>query len=670
MQNASWLESVATFAMSLATRARLVSDFLKHVLLILFNLQGSQPLQVAVFQRFSLHCQQCVPSRSLIEAILETPSHEEPGHQMGCTFCIKHLGWSLHQIVATEHFGRPDRWQHWVVLADKSNDTRYMQLVFHYAMSCVCSSDIRSQGDGHCRLQLVQQHFILQHPALWQQLLHIASQRNQPDLVQILHPLKASLKNLADKIARETLTAQEILDAGSLLAWENQSFIELLSQEGRAEQLRPKLENMIRKIHFVKQFEEAVNNKLPSLIPGAQEFVATLRRAFLKASNISQCAVSGHPELLVEMAQVNDEAWSEEFTEEKPWWDDELQLSRDYLPLASFRKIESAIQILHLARSERYKPLRSLFEEVETKLATGGCEMKVLDTIFFMHNEIVRNLEQLSELGCEAGLPPPILQAIEKHWSGVTPDMVPETLSNLQRMTSFFRGDLMKIQDRLVAVLRGRQTAQFWKLCRKIEDELCSVFPNKSIPSGFSAIMQSQAHSLEKMQDTIEAASEESGVGLRTEDLDSVSRATQRTQELFDFLGQGGVAFEMVFRLVASMADVPGLSLLKVLLNSVQKGEHLGTRLAELVEGALTHEVLDSVEQASVWFMPLCIAVLAAMDIRIDSSKFEGMVGNFWSAEVRNCALQARSKADIGALMLKLLETPCRGIGERWQQTA
>eukprot|EP00435_Cladocopium_sp_Y103_P059228 s32_g21.t1 len=638
--------------MSLAARARLVSDFLKHVLLILFNLQGSQPLQVEVFHKFSLHCQQCIPSRnSLIEAILETPSHKGPGHQMGFKFCIEHLEWSLRQIAAAERFGRPDRWQHWVVLADQSNDSRYLQLVFHYALSCVCSSvDIRSQVEERC----IQQHFILQNPAFWQQLVHIASKRNQRDLFQILRPLKASLKNLADKIALETLTAQEILDAGSLHAWKNQSFIELLSQERPAEQLQPKMENMIRKIQFVKQFEEAVNNKLPSLIPGAQNFGAILRRAFLKASNIRQ-SVSGHPELLVEMTQVDDEAWSEEFTEEKPWWDDELQLSHDYLPMPSFRKIESAIQILHLARSERYKPLRSLFEEVETKLATGGCEMKVLDTIFCMQNEIVRNLEQLSELGCEAGLPPQILQAIEKHWSGVAPDMVPETLLNIHRMTSFFHGDLMKIQDRLVAVLRGRQTAQFWKLCRKIEDELCSVLPNKSIPSGFSVIMQRQAHSLKKMQDTIEAASEETGIGLRTEDLDSVSRATQRTQELFDFLGQGGLAFEMVFRLVASMADVPGLSFLKVLLKSVQKGEHLGTRLAELLEGALTHEVLDSVEQASVWFMPLCIAVLAAMDIRIDSSKFGGLVGNFWSVEICNCALQARSQADIGALMLKLL---------------
>ena len=129
------------------------------------------------------------------------------------------------------------------------------------------------------------------------------------------------------------------------------------------------------------------------------------------------------------------------------------------------------------------------------------------------------------------------------------------------------------------------------------------------------------------MRHAFQASSEENAVGLKTEDLDSISEATQRTTQLFAFLGPEG--FDMVSRLVASMADVPGLSFLRVLLSSVQKGEHLATRLAELVEGALTQDTLDSVEQASALFMPLAVAVLSAMDVKVDGSKFQQMAVTF-----------------------------------------
>ena len=677
--NEKWVADVAGFAMHLAGRAKSEASCLKQGLRILSSLRGSVPLQQAVLANLRQSYQRNVGNpNSFIDAILEMPSSQ--ADEEACNaFCISQLQHSLRRIVAAGQF-QPDQWQRWIVSSDQGNNSKYMELVLHYALSCACGSCRGTKAMGCSQkvaipqawtlqseskedeLGSVQVTLILQHLGFWQKLVQIASKHVQPDPAQILRPLNASLKTLADKVAVEALTAQEIDDTGSLAAWGSPIFIELLSQEKPVEVLQPKLQNMIEKVRFLKRFQEAVDRKLPSLFPGearAKRFGQSLRRAFLKASNINQSEEIGHPELSVEMAALNQEAWSETFTQDKAWWDDDLQLNTNAVLVPNFYNVESAIQTLFVARSERHKPLRSLFQEVEAKMAiaaTQDSQMKVLDIIFLMHQEIVVNLQQLSELGGEeAGLRPGILRAIEKHWSGVAPDMVPETLRNIQGMTSFFRGDLTRLQDRLVAVLRGRQTADFWRMCRKIEITLCSVFPNKTIPSGFSSIMQLQAASLEAMRNTFEAAGEETGVGLKTEDLDSVSRATERTMELFDFLGPGGATFEMVFRLVASMADVPGLSFLKVLLSSVHKGEHLATRLAELVEGALTQETLDSVEQASVWFMPLCVAVLAAMDIRIDGSKVQQMAGSSWPRELQDLALQARSQADIGALMLKLM---------------
>lgn len=685
VQNDQWIAEVADFAMNLLDRAKLKTSFLRQVLLILSSLQSSLPLKDAFLEKL-WNSQQFIRSPgSLIEAILLETSKNQFEEDVCQAFCIAQLRHSLRCAIATDQFQRPDQWQHWMVLADRSNNSKCIELVLRHALSSACGSssarrtmgaeqqdipraeaewNLQSESEDE-ELGLVQVPLILQHLGFWQKLVEIANSRTQPDPDQILRPLNAALKTLAGKIVLEALTVDEISGSGSLVAWESPIFIELLSQEKPAAELRPKLQRMIEKIRFIKHFAEAISHKLPALFPGearAKHLGKSMHRAFLAASNIPLNPV-GAP-LSIEMGEVNDQSWTEEFTQDKTWWDNEFQLSLADVPSPSFSMIEKVIRTLHVAKSDRQNPLRSLFQEVDVKMARGEYQMKVLDTIFFMHKEIVGNLQQLSELGEEAGLRPQILRAIEKYWNGVAPHVVPEILQNIRGITaSFFRLNFPRIQDRLITILKGRQAADFWHLCRKIQISLCAVLPNKAIASGFSEGAQLDVASLDAMLHVFQASSQENAVGLKTEDLDSISNATQRTSQLFDFLGPEG--FDMVSRLVASMADVPGLSFLRVLLSSAQKGEHLATRLAELVEGALTQDTLDSVEQASALFMPLVVAVLSAMDVKVDGGKFQQMAGHVWCWEIQRLALEARSQADIGHLMLKLLAGALQQAGHK-----
>lgn len=666
------MENVALFAMTFAGKASSDSLFLHRALDILLHLQGSEPLQGAVFRRCSEHCQQRSSNRSsLVEAILQTKSHYTQ-EKVSYNFCISQLKNSLHEAAARDRLGKPEMWQCWIDLADKSNNAEYLELVLRYALSCACGSNFFKKAIGagdlpppaDWREQCVEPILILRCPRFWQKALQIARCRSQTHLAEILLPLTSSLKTLAHKIAFEALTAREILDAidaGSLEAWKQPDFLELLKQEKPGEEFKLKLERMIRKISFVREFDDAIQRKLLHLFPGAQGFGKSLRRAFLKASNIKE-SETGDPLLSVEMSVVNEEAWSEEFREEKTWWDQELQFSIS-CPVPTFQSLESAIQTLHVARfAGDSSPLQSLFEQSEAEM-TARREMKFMDSIFFMQKDIFKNFQQLSELG-EADLSARSLKAIVKHWSRVAPHMVPETLATIQSVTSALSGDVKRIEDRLVAVLRGIQTVEFWHLCRKIEDTLRRPLSNKTIPSQFSPTMQREATSLEAMRKACEDAKTGKGVGLKSEDLNCVIAATERIAKLFPE-ALGPAALDMAFSLVASMADDRGLAFLSILLSSVRKGEHLATRLAELVEGEFTEEKIHSVEQASVWFVPLCVAILAALHIRVDDSKFEHMVGTFWSLKVRRSALGARSQLDLGALMLELFAEAFRHDGNK-----
>ena len=664
-----WISNVARLAVGLVGGKRVEANLVKQALRVLFSLRNSVRLQQAVLMGLSSQGVLGSPS-SLIEAILKTPSSTEEFEDEACyRFYLSQLEHSL-QTVAPHPFQRPEQWEDWINLADQHKRSDYVGLVLQYALACAYGSCKQQE----CKEDLSETAVILGFAGFWRKLLEIATRRLQPNLAEkILNPLRKSLKMLGHKIAHETLTPREILGAGSLQLWKSVTLLELLTLEKPVEEFKPMLGRMIEKVDFMKQFEEAIRN-LPSLFPGeprGRDAATSLRKAFLQASSTGASEESAVAELSVEMAQVNDDAWSQEFTEDKEWWNDDMKLSVDGVQgvgfrVLTFKGIAHVIQTLHMARSERHKPLQSMFQEIEAKLAADRgvrCQFTVLDTLLFMYMQFRKTLLQLSELGAEdVGLPPQILCSIEKHWAGVAWQSVTEILLTIQNMTGLFHGDLTRIEDRLVAVLRGRQTADFWSLCRKIQSSLCS---KKRMAHGFSEKTQLEQASLEALSSALAQASGESSVGLKTEDLDTVRNATQRTRELFDFLDFLGRGFDIVFRLVSSMADVPGLAFLKILLSSVEKSEHLATRLTELVEGALTQDTLDSVEQASIWFMPFCVAVLSAMDVKVDRSKFQQMSGSYWSPEIQEEALAARSLASIGALMLNILSEAARRDGNR-----
>ena len=362
----------------------------------------------------------------------------------------------------------------------------------------------------------------------------------------------------------------------------------------------------------------------------------------------------------------------------------EVQPSLADVAAPSFCSLVTAIETLHLARSGNHRPLRSMLGEAERqntlKGLSSGKETKVADILFLLYEQLKTSLSHLSGLlDEEAGLAPEVLGSIQMHWDGVAPAVVQRLLEEIQTVTSAFSineeaegqtsllpGNLHVLGRRLEATLRSRQTVEFWKLCNTIMGSLSSASAARQIAAGFSEETQRRISALQAMNEALQdAKSKKAKNKLTAKVLDEVGLVTEQLSELFSFLDSGGQGFDLVFRLVTTMAEVPGLSLCRVLLSSVQKGEHLAMRLAELVEGALTQDTLASVEQASAVFLPLCAAALAALDSRVDPNKFGMMVETTWSHDVQREALRARSQAQIGELLLNMLREAHRVHGQR-----
>ena len=188
------------------------------MLLILSSLQSSLPLKDAFLEKF-WNSQQFIRSpSSLIEAILLETSKNHFEEDVCQAFCIAQLRHSLRCAVATDQFQRPDQWQNWMVLADRSNNSKCIELVLRYALSCACGSSSATKTKGAWQdipraeaarslqsesedeeLGSVQVPLILQHLGFWQKLVEIASSRTQPDPAQVLRPLNEALKTLAGK---------------------------------------------------------------------------------------------------------------------------------------------------------------------------------------------------------------------------------------------------------------------------------------------------------------------------------------------------------------------------------------------------------------------------------------------------------------------------------------
>ena len=651
--------------------------FTKNAIETLFLLRGSQALQKALFARLWKYHRSANRIND-IYGLLGLPSTDYFQDDATLAFCVSMLQCYLQSLAAGDCWW--EHWQRWLRRADEHEQSWYVEVVLRYTLLCACEVSpggfcfsstfpelsrlqstwgvpfIREEREGELKVKL-----ILRRPELWQTCLDIAKRR--PCAVPLLKPLKASLSSLVQKICQEILTVQEVLEAGNnLTAWENPSFIELLNLHSASE-VQSQLRDMISKVRFMQKFEVAVKHSLLQLFPrqvqAAKEFATFLHEFFMKANCDAHKPVASQiAELSIQLTQLNVDAWKEDLEEKK------LQLSIAGVSAPSFVSILAAIETLHLARSEKYRPLRSMFQEAEEKLKRSEKKMRpqqlgILDMVFFLYKELMCNLEALSELGSEdSGLPAQVLCSIEKHWNEVPPQQVPQILEEAQSVTSVLGTNLSRLGNRLEAVLRSRQTVEFWRSCSRIVTKLSSAVPNKSIPNGFKEDeTKRQEASVAAMHSAFEGAAQ-SDIGrsclLSMEDLDRVGQVTEETRELFAFLGRGG--FDSVLRLVSAMAEVPGLSFLKVLLDTAQKGEHLATRLADIMEGSLTPETLESVERASFIFMPLCAAVLSALNCSMDANKFRLMVEGWWSEGIRSSALQAKSITDIGGLLLKMLQ--------------
>ena len=325
----------------------------------------------------------------------------------------------------------------------------------------------------------------------------------------------------------------------------------------------------------------------------------------------------------------------------------------------SFQSIFEAVQTLHLARVGTHRPLQSILKEVEAEVRAGAANREVLPSLVLMHSKFTEVLQTLLHFGAgnAAGIPVQVLCCIEKHWSGVAIPAVQEIFRDLGRVSSCFAaGDYAQVAKRFEAVLMGRQTALFWSRCREIQGAICGSSGDGRVQKDLSESVLQQERAMQALHAAFQAATGDQAVTLSTEDLDHVHNAVGRTQGLFTFLSHREDGFETVQRLVQTMASVPGLAFLSLLSASASKKEQLGTRLAELVEGALTPETLDTVEQASVCFMPLCIAALRLMDHDADPRRFQQTVATYWSPEVQQAALQARSVRDLGELALQMLQ--------------
>ena len=358
-------------------------------------------------------------------------------------------------------------------------------------------------------------------------------------------------------------------------------------------------------------------------------------------------------------------------------WTEELNGEQLHLPAGSsrlsFQSLLDLVSTLHLARTGAHRPLSSILQEVESGIgaedASSQSFLAYLSLVHARFTDVLQTLLHFGE-GNASGIPAQILCSIERHWSGAAVQTVQEVFRDLARSSSApcFVGDYRKVATRIEAVLLGRQTSLFWSRCRQMQHAICTASGGKigKVQQGLPDGLQQLESALGKLKDAFEAAASGQQVALSTEDLDQVRNAVEMTQELFAFLSQrGGDGFDMVQRLVQAMTDVPGLAFLGML---VTKREQLSTRLAELVEGALTPETLDAVEQAAGFFMPMCIGALRVMDQDVDSRRFE-TVATYWSEDVRKSALQTRSIYGLGELVLRMLKEAHFRFGAKLPET-
>ena len=662
-----WVHTVADFAVSLRDEHR---GALQPVLGILRGLRGSLALQRAAFQRLWKFeaLSSSLSSLSNVDELLEVSGEVDEACLALCVLSLQHV---LQRFLT---FGdRPlkfEQWQRWLGLADGQKGSWYVELVLRHIFLCACDPS----GDGFrfsntspeldrlgaawgvpplkCELEGdgLKVSSILRHPDLFKSALDIGQRR--PAIAELLHPLKASLESLSEQISHEALTVQEMLGAGDLKCWENPTLVLLLEETGCLE-VQVKLQAAVRKLRTMQKLEVAVKEKLPQLFPLEAKASAEACAKLLHDTFLSACGAGPDlqiSEVSVPMSEIDEVAWSGAFE------DEELKVTIAEVPNPTFLSVLTVLEMLHLAYSAKHKPLRSMFHSAQEEMKRGNWRLSILDSVFFLYKVVASSLELLSELSSGSGLSAKLLSSIQQHWDGVSPQQVASILEDVQAVTFVLGPNLALVGERLQAVLRSRQTVELWQSCSKILTSLSSCLPSKTIPKGFKKDTLQQEASLLAMQRAFETARSQPDVMLTLEDLDRVGHVTEQVQALFEFLGMGAAGFELVLRLVSALAEVPGLSFLRVLLGSAQKGEHVATRMADIMEGGLTQETLATVERASSVFMPLSVAALSAMNSPVDPAKFALMVEDSWSDGVRGFALQATSQADIGELVLKMIK--------------
>ena len=675
-----WVSFVVQFAASVLERKKTAATSMRQALQILRSLRGSVDLQKASFHRlWSCAQSQHFNASDVVEAILHQAFDKDVFcEEACCAYLILQLRRSLHQTAGSrDGWWRGEQLSEWLNRAHEHEHSWCVEVILRFALRCSSDHTLLGQdmAAGACpeidRLQrawgveqvddsmgVVALKVLLQHPKFWQRACRIAQQRAQSLTPGIMLPLHQSVQSLVRKIMSEELTVQDMLRAATLNAWENTLFVELLECDRSPAQVKTKLQGMIEKVRFMQEFEVGTHH-LSVVFPGhakAKDLAEVLRKSFVEAATATQCElVPRVGQLDVPLGKVNENTWK--LPAELP---SELQWSND-LPQPSFCLVLTAIKTLHLARSEKNRPLQSMLQEVEQAMSSAnrrGSDFNLLDTVFLLYHGLEELLQGIAQKwDQEAGLPSQTLSLIERHWSGVAPSTVSRLLEEIQSVSCWTFGDLNEIGGRLEAILRGRKTVEFWKLCDKILSNFAGTLPKKTILEGFSKETRCHMAALKAMHQAFEAAkANQEQTALTTGCLHEVNCATECLRKLLEFLGPGETGFELVLRLVTTMAEVPGLSFMKVLLSSAQKGERLAMRLAELVEGALTQETLDNVERASAVFMPLCVAALAAMDSPIDSNKFGSMVEGEWPKQIQREALGARSQVEIGQLLLNMIQ--------------
>ncbi|CAJ1380852.1 unnamed protein product [Effrenium voratum] len=659
-------------------RARSPAAVFRKAVRILFSLRDSTALQLAAFKRlWSRFCNaEDEAQASRIETILAGHSAISPevfAVEACRAFCVLQLQHSLQKasslqgIVGNQHWAQAEQW---LLQAVSHEHSWYVELVLRYTFSHACEPSDAGLGhypDFNPRLNMdwgvpplqqgvpggVRANLILQHLRLWQRVDE-ATRRHSDGLPEtILMPLDVTLKSLQSQVMNQELTVQRLLSLASLDKWASPGLVELLGRFGPPAELEPTLKRVVADVGFMLQFERACTDYLPALADSLGQFAGELRRQFVKDS--CQTAARGEfqqsvSELAVCVAQLDPAAW-----------DKDLGLGAD--PVC-YRILAAAIETLHLAKYGNHRPLQSMFEEC----SAGQQKNNGLELVLTWYHKFMGVLQQFIQLGSkEAGLPAKLLCAIEKHWHGVAPQSVPRILNDLQRVNPDLSGNFSVVGDgfvgdRLGQVLKGRQTAEFWDSLGKVLAFLCG----DEVERGFSEATCRQEKSLQALHAALKTPDTQEA--LSVEDLENVGTATERTLSLFTFLdaGSAGSGLDQVRRLVSSMADVPGLTFLKVLLDSAGRGQNLATRLAELVEGALTQETLASVEMSSAMFMPFCVGILSAMRIDVDPRKFSAAVGGSWSADLQAHALHARSQNDVAELLLSMLRESSEIMGHRF----